>query len=180
MVFTVSLLGFAYIFTGPEWLTIIHGMLLGGLFVVALAGTLVGLSALRPGLLTPEGRVRLERALQATAGLALVAGWAVVLVGTLVIDPLFHGGSAPPAHFLESYSGTVRWVTWAMPAKENLAWMSVILATATAMPLLTRSESMFTPTRARTVVLVLLSVALVFAGVAALLGVFLNKVGPIV
>ncbi len=110
----------------------------------------------------------------------MVTGWATVLMGTLVVDPFFHGGADPPAHILESYGGTVRWVTWAMPGKENLAWMSVILATVVAVALWRHASELLDDSWARRLVLATLALAFVFASVAGLLGALLAKVGPIV
>jgi len=111
---------------------------------------------------------------------AVVAGWLTVLLGTFVVDPYFHGGQDPPAHVLESYGGTIRWVTWAMPAKENLAWMSVIFATVAVAAVFVLGDRLLARSPTRTMVLAFLVLAFAFAGLAGLLGAGLAKVGPIV
>jgi len=169
-----------FIFTTHGWIVIGHGIVLGGLFVAALAATLAALLLYRPGLLTEAGRPRVAFGLRAAGLTAVVAGWATVLLGTLVVDPYFHGGNDPPAHVLESYGGTVRWVTWAMPAKENLAWMSVILVSVAVAAVFVLGERLLTRSPVRTLVLAFLALAFAFAGLAALLGAGLAKVGPIV
>lgn len=155
-------------------------MLLGGLFIAALALTTVALFTLRPEQLTPRGRVTRIRQLKVAALVSTMAGWAVVLIGTFSVDPLFHGGNDPPAHILESYSGTVRWVTWVMPGKENLGWMSAILVTAATAVVLTQAETLLLGKRTRSLLLIMLALALGFAALAGLLGALLAKVGPIV
>jgi len=170
----------AYIFTTHGWLVIVHGIVLGGLFIAALAATFAALFSFRQDLLTGEGCVRRIRTLKLLGGASLVAGWAAVLLGTFVIDPYFHGGNDPPAHVLESFSGTIRWVTWAMPAKENLAWMSVLLTSAAVVALFSRPQLLLARGWARRLVLAFLGLALLFAGLAGLLGAGLAKVGPIV
>jgi hypothetical protein len=170
----------AFLFTTHGWYVIIHGILLGGLFLASLAGAYVALLAFRPAWLTGEGRRRLLLTAKAVSLFAAAAGWATVLMGTFVVDPLFHGGQDPPAHILESYSGTVRWVTWAMPGKEDLALMAVLLASAATVAVLSLGERLAEPSWTRRLTLAFFGLALVFAGGAALLGAFLSKVGPIV
>ncbi|HMK93266.1 MAG TPA: hypothetical protein VK576_09730 [Thermoleophilia bacterium] len=169
-----------FIFTTHGWIVIGHGIVLGGLFIAALAATLAALLLYRPALLTEAGRLRLAFGLKAAGLTAVVAGWATVLLGTFVVDPYFHGGNDPPAHILESYGGTVRWVTWAMPAKENLAWMSVIFATVAVVAVFVLGDRLLARSPTRTLVLAFLGLAFAFAGVAGLLGAGLAKVGPIV
>ena len=168
------------LFTLHGWVVIGHGIVLGGLFIAALAATLAALLFYRPALLTEAGRLRLAVGLKAAGLTAIVAGWLAVLLGTFVVDPYFHGGSDSPAHILESYGGTVRWVTWAMPAKENLAWMSAILASVAVIALFVCGERLLQRSPARTLVLAFLILGLAFAGLAGLLGAGLAKVGPIV
>jgi hypothetical protein len=62
--------------TSREWWTVIHGMILGAIFLLAFAGGLAGLWSLRPGLLTTAG-VR-ERMRRLYVGLWVMAGaaWA--------------------------------------------------------------------------------------------------------
>jgi hypothetical protein len=170
----------ALLFTTHGWFVVVHGMLFGGLFLASLAGAFVALLAFRPDWLTIEGRRRLSQTAKAVSVLAAAAGWATVLMGAFTVDPLFHGGQDPPAHILESYSGTMRWVTWAMPGKEDLALMSILLASAAAVAVLSRGERLAEPGWTRRVTLTFFGLAFVFASTAALLGAFLAKVGPIV
>jgi hypothetical protein len=74
----------------------------------------------------------------------------------------------------------MRWVTWAMPGKEDLALMSILLASAAAVAVLSRGERLAEPGWTRRVTLTFFGLAFVFASTAALLGAFLAKVGPIV
>lgn len=169
-----------FIFTGHGWLVIVHGFGLGVPFVAVLALTFVALHTGRPELLTPLGLAHRLRTLRRCALAGVALGWATVVVGAFFVDPLFHGGNDPPAHILESFSGTVRWVTWAMPGKENLALMAAILTTVVAIALLTQPERLVVAGRPRRLMMTFLGLALVFAALAGLLGSGLAKVGPIV
>jgi hypothetical protein len=169
-----------FIFSIHGWVVIVHGIVLGGLFVAALAATLAALLVYRAEILTAAGQVRCLRLLKSAGVASLAAGWATVLLGTFVVDPYFHGGNDPPAHILESYSGTLRWVTWAMPGKEDAALMSVILTSVAVVAILAMGPGLLERGPARTLLAWFLAVALSLAGMAALLGAGLAKVGPIV
>jgi hypothetical protein len=65
--------------------TVIHGLVLGTLFLLAFAGGLAGLWSLRPGLLTTAGiRERLQRLYVGVWAMAVVA-WLTVITGTWIV-----------------------------------------------------------------------------------------------
>jgi hypothetical protein len=70
-----------------ETWTLIHGLVIGSLFLLAFAGGLAGPWSLRPQLVTNAGlRERLIRLRVGTTVMALMA-WATVLTGTWVVYP---------------------------------------------------------------------------------------------
>ena len=75
--------------------TVIHGLILGTLFLLAFAGGLAGLWSLRPGLLTAAGiRERMSRLYIGMWAMALVA-WATVITGTWIVYPWYRVKLAP-------------------------------------------------------------------------------------
>ncbi|HDL42016.1 MAG TPA: hypothetical protein ENG98_03255, partial [Actinobacteria bacterium] len=81
--------------TGREIWTVIHGLILGTLFLLAFAGGLAGLWSLRPGLLTTEGiRERMKR-LYIGAWVMAAAAWAAVISGTWIVYPWYRVKLAP-------------------------------------------------------------------------------------
>ena len=90
--------------TSREIWTLIHGMGLGAVFLLAFAGGLAGLYSLRPELLTVTGmRERLTRLVAGTWLMALAA-WGTVIhavcLGTacLVAAGRSTGGAVSPRH----------------------------------------------------------------------------------
>jgi hypothetical protein len=75
--------------TSRETWTLIHGLILGSLFLLAFAGGLAGLYSFRSELVTPEGiKERLLRLQIGVTGMALLA-WATVITGTWVVYPWY-------------------------------------------------------------------------------------------
>ena len=75
--------------------TVLHGLILGTLFLLAFAGGLAGLYSLRERLLTSEGvQERMPRLLIGTWVMAIVA-WLTVLTGTFIAYPWYR--AKPPA-----------------------------------------------------------------------------------
>ena len=134
--------------------TVIHGLILGTLFLLAFAGGLAGLWGLRPGLLTAAGiRERMSRLYIGMWAMALVA-WATVITGTWIVYPWYWVKLAPvgedafagcagatiptdtcsPRDFLKSnVSGeTEWWHAFGMEWKEHISRASPILATTAA------------------------------------------------
>src|SRR5947209_6299052 len=86
--------------TDRELWTVIHGMGLGALFLLAFAGGLAGLWSLRPEFMTVGGlRERIPRLEIGTAVMAVVA-WATVLIGTYVVYPWYRDAAATSAKSL--------------------------------------------------------------------------------
>jgi hypothetical protein len=78
-----------------ETWTVIHGLVLGTLFLIAFAGGLAGLWSLRPGYLTTVGiKERMSRLYFGTWAMALVA-WATVISGTWIVYPWYRVALAP-------------------------------------------------------------------------------------
>ena len=180
--------------------TVIHGLVLGTLFLLAFAGGLAGLWSLRPGLLTTAGvRERLRRLYVGVWAMAVVA-WLTVITGTWIVYPWYRAGlagetyegcadavlpnatSCSPRDFLLSNASgdTEAWHTFGMEWKEHVAWFAPILATAVAFIVTYYGARLIPRAWLRAVVIVMFVAAFGAAVVGGAFGAFLNKVAPII
>jgi hypothetical protein len=182
--------------------TVIHGLILGTLFLLAFAGGLAGLWSLRPGLLTAAGiRERMSRLYIGMWAMALVA-WATVITGTWIVYPWYRVKLAPvgedafagcagatiptdtcsPRDFLKSnVSGeTEWWHAFGMEWKEHISWAAPILATAAAFLVTYYGARLIGRPWLRAAVIVMFVAAFAAAAVGGVFGAFLNKIAPIV
>jgi hypothetical protein len=76
-------------FTSRETWAVIHGLVLGTIFLLAFGGALAGLWSFRTGLITTEGiRERVKR-LYFGLGVMAVTAWATVITGTWIVYPWY-------------------------------------------------------------------------------------------
>jgi len=184
--------------TSRETWTLIHGLILGSLFLLAFAGGLAGLYSFRSELVTPEGiKERLLRLQVGVTGMAVLA-WATVITGTWIVYPWYRealagedgagcagvhvpGDECSPRDFLLSNvtGQTEDWHKFGMEWKEHIAWLSPMLATLAAFlvfyygPVLARNRS------ARLLVLVVFTGGFAAAAIAGLFGALITKAAPI-
>lgn len=187
--------------TREAW-TVIHGLVLGTLFLLAFAGGLAGLWSLRPGLITTTGiRERMKRLYWGTWVMAGVA-WATVITGTWIVYPWYranlsavgddrYAGCAgailpnetcsPREFLLSDVTGqTETWHELGMEWKEHVGWAAPILATAAAFLVTYYGPRLMARPWLRTAVIVMFVAAFGAAVVGGAFGAFLNKVAPIV
>lgn len=185
-----------------ETWTVIHGLILGTLFLLAFGGGLAGLWSLRPGLLTAEGiRERMGRLYFGMWAMALVA-WATVITGSWIVYPWYRVKLAPvgddpfagcagatiptdtcsPRDFLKSnVSGdTETWHSFGMEWKEHISWAAPILATAAAFLVAYYGPRLIGRPWLRAAVIVMFVAAFAAAAVGGVFGAFLNKIAPII
>jgi hypothetical protein len=168
-------------------ITLIHGMLFGAFFLMAIYGLVVELyrSAYveQPSPLTTRG-YSLER-LYLFSMVAL--GWAAVLTGTYIIYPWYR--AVPPAgmtdlalypkYLLKSSATTAGWHDLGMEWKEHIAWIAPIAATMVAYVFTKYRESLREHPQVRKAVLVFALGAWGAAAIAGFFGAMLNKYAPV-
>jgi len=169
-----------------EFWTVIHGMGLGTIFLLAFSGGLAGLWSLRPEWVTVAGiRERLHRLIAGTWIMAIMA-WLTVITGTYTVYPWYR--AKPPSgadltHFPRYYlladPNLAEWHKFGMEWKEHVAWLSPIVATAVAYVVLRYGSKLAYEEKIRQALIILFTIAFVAAGVAGLFGAFINKVAPI-
>lgn len=166
--------------TERETWTVIHGMVLGATFLLAFAGGLAGLWSFRPELVTVAGlRERLPR-LEIGIWVMAVVAWLTVITGTWIVYPWYRDpAKTSPRSQLLADPAKAEWHNFGMEWKEHVAWFAPILATAVAFvvfyygPQLAREQGM------RRMLIVVFVLAFAAAGIAGLIGAFINKVAPI-
>jgi hypothetical protein len=184
--------------TSREIWTLVHGLIIGSLFLLAFAGGLAGLWSFRPELVTPAGiQERLLRLRIGVTSMAVLA-WATVITGTWVVYPWYReslagedaagceGLQAPsdkcsPRDFLLSnVSGdTEDWHKFGMEWKEHIAWISPMLATAAAFLVVYYGADLVRNRTLRILTMVVFVGAFAVAAVAGLFGALITKTAPL-
>jgi hypothetical protein len=173
--------------TVREFWTVIHGMGLGAIFLLAFAGGLAGLYSLRPEWVTVTG-VK-ERVMRLTIGtwVMAVASWLTVVSGTYIVYPWYRAKppegladlTAYPRYLLLSVPNLAAWHTFGMEWKEHVAWFSPILAVAVAFVVWRYGAKLAEMPKLRNALMVLFVLAFAAAGIAGLFGAFITKAAPL-
>jgi hypothetical protein len=184
-----------------EFWTVVHGLVLGTLFLLLFGGALAGLWSLRPGFLTSAGIQERMRRLRIGLWVMAATAWATAITGTWIVYPWYRaalavegsddyarcagavlpGATCSPRDFLKSnVSGdTASWHDFGMEWKEHIAWAAPILATAAAFIVAYYGARLIKRPWLRAATIVMLVGAFAAAAIAGLYGAFLNKVAPI-
>jgi hypothetical protein len=184
--------------TSRETWAVIHGLVLGALFLLAFGGALAGMWSLRPGLVTTKGITERMRRLYVGFGAMAVIAWLTVVTGTWIVYPWYREQLAgagfakcaglelpssvcsPRDFILSNVSGdTQDWHEFGMEWKEHVAWAAPILATSAALLVIYYGPRMIARPWLRMATIVMLVGAFAAAVVAGVFGAFINKVAPI-
>src|SRR5574341_1846996 len=118
----------------------LHGIIFGGLFLLAFAGGLAGLWSLRPEWVTVNGlQERMNRLKVGVTTMAVVA-WVKGITGTWIVYPWYRAKPPEGTEDLTNYPRSLLladpdksdWHKFGMEWKEHVAWISPLLATAVA------------------------------------------------
>lgn len=184
--------------TSRETWAVIHGLVLGTLYLLAFGGALAGLWSLRPGLVTTAGiKERMKRLYLGFAVMAATA-WATVITGTWIVYPWYREKLAgtdlagcegldlpsvacsPREFLLSNVSGeTEEWHHFGMEWKEHVAWAAPLLATSAFLLVLYYGPRLTARKWLRTTVIVMLVGSFLAAVIGGAFGAFINKVAPI-
>lgn len=169
-----------------EGWTIIHGLVVGTVFLVAFAGGVAGLWSLRMELVTIEGiRERMRRLYAGVWGMAIIA-WVTVVTGTYVIYPWYRASPPEgadlieyPRSFLLADPDKDLWHKFGMEWKEHVGWATPILATAVAFVVSYYGPRLARDNKLRWLTMAAFVAAFATAAVAGVFGAFINKAAPI-
>jgi len=173
--------------TNRETWALIHGMVLGALFLLAFGGGFAELWSLKERLLTVEGaKERSPRLVIGTVGMAVVA-WFAVIVGTWIVYPWYRAvpptGTSDftdfPKSLLLASPSTAEWHNFAMEWKEHVAWFAPFLATAVAFAVIYYGVQLVRRDDIRKAALVFFTLAFAAAAIAGLFGALITKAAPV-
>lgn len=166
--------------TSRELWGLIHGLVFGTLFLLAFAGGLAELHALRPSVETTRGISQSSRRIGIGVSSMAVLAWATVITGTWVVYPWYRD-KAPtsPRSALLADRDTELWHSFGMEWKEHVAWLSPIPATAVAFIVVYYGASLARNNRLRRIAMTTFVVAFGTAGIAGLLGALITKAAPV-
>lgn len=174
------------VLTAREFWGLVHGVGLGGLFLLAFAGGLAGLYSLRPEWITVEGMRERIRRLDIGTTLMAVVAWLTVFTGSYIVYPWYRATppegadlSDYPRYFLLDNESLAAWHTFGMEWKEHVAWFAPLLATAVAFIVWRYRDQLSTDVRLRKIAITIFILAFVTAGIAGLFGALITKAAPI-
>jgi len=172
--------------TARESWAVIHGMMLGALFLLAFAGGLAELINLGSEWTTEAGIVKRVRRLIAGTWIMAIVAWLTVITGTYIVYPWYRAKPPEgadltmfPRSFLLSKPDTAGWHNFGMEWKEHVAWFAPILATAVAYMVTRYGTKLAKDEQVRHAIIVLFTIAFLTAAVAGIFGAFINKAAPI-
>ena len=162
--------------TTREFWALIHGLVLGGGFLLAFAGGFASLYSLRPGLVTEAGIAeRTRRLVAGTTAMAAIA-WVTVITGTWIVYPWYREDTpTSPRSELLANPGTADWHKFGMEWKEHIAWIAPMLATAAAFVALYYRKDLINNRTARKIAMGLFVAAFAIAAIAGILGALITK-----
>jgi hypothetical protein len=175
------------LFTERSMWTMVHGIVLGGAALLALAAALFSMYLLR----TAHGQAVLTAAhARAVALLATViagATWLTTLLGTYRVFPPYRATPPEGTTDLTAYPRSLilanpetAWLhAFAMETKEHLPWIAAMLATAVAFAAWRHRPTLLEDVVLRRFATWLLAICFVIVAYVSLLGVFINKVAPL-
>jgi hypothetical protein len=184
--------------TSRETWTVLHGLILGTLYLLAFGGALAGLWSLRSGLITTAGVTERMRRLYLGFGVMAITAWLTVISGTWVVYPWYRENLAdaelsqcsglelpsaacsPRQFLLSNASGeTEEWHHFGMEWKEHVAWAAPFLATSAFLLVLHYGPRLIARPWLRMTVIVMIVGGFAAAVVGGAFGAFINKIAPI-
>jgi hypothetical protein len=180
-------------FTDRELWAVIHGLVLGTLFLLSFGGGLAGLYSFKARYLTEDGLAeRTPRLLVGSVGMAVVA-WLTVITGTFIVYPWYRAAPptelAPytdqsvlgdfPRYWLLASERTAEWHKLGMEWKEHVAWIAPFLATAVAFAVIYYGAQLVRRGEIRRAAIIFFTLAFIAAGVAGMFGAFITKAAPV-
>jgi hypothetical protein len=166
--------------TTREIWALVHGMLIGGPFLLAFTGGLVALAGLRSEYLTAEGINDRVKQLRIGSTVMAVMAWAIVSIGVWVLLPWYREDTPEsPRSVLLSDPDTRQWHEFADVWKTHVALMAPVLATAAAALVVYYGRTLARDRTARNVVLALLLAAFAVSSLAALIGSLVTRAAPL-
>lgn len=168
--------------TQRELVTLLHGALFGGFFVMAIFGAL----AILVGKGSPDVVPAEPRWQKIYLTVTVATGWVAVLTGAYIVYPWYRA-IAPagadlalyPKLLLTSSPRTAGWHNFGMEWKEHVAWIAPMAITMVAAVVLKHRAVWNADRQVRRAVLGFAAVALLAATIAGGWGMLINKAAPV-
>jgi hypothetical protein len=175
------------LFSYDSILTMFHGLGSGGGALLTLFAALFALWTMRTDGTVDAGVERRSRNLRWLIVLATLLVWGAVIGGTYLVFPPYRATppegltdlGAYPRSFLQSDPDTTWLHSFAMETKEHVPWIAAMLATAVAFVAARYKSLLLSDRRINRMATIGVTICLVLAACAALLGTFVNKVAPL-
>lgn len=174
------------LFSSRSIWTMVHGIVLGGGGLLAVAVALFAMIAMRT---TPPGEAAAaqSRYLAWVLGGASVLLWAAVLAGTYISFPDYRATppegltdlSAYPRAMIRSKPGTAWLHSFAMECKEHMPWIAAMLTTGVAFVAARYREQLMNDRKLHRIAVGLLTLTLMLVAGVSLFGILINKVAPL-
>jgi len=179
-------------FTVRESITILHGMVMGGIVLLVFPVVLAGLWCLRPEWITSEGSKKHLCFIKVGTWIISIFSWLTVIIGSYFPYAWYRlkppGGAhltsgldltKYPAAYLLGHPNLTAWEEVAMEWKEHAGWIVPILATTVAFLVMYYNSRLFEQPKLRNALFTLLSIAFVVAVMCGLLGALITKIAPV-
>ena len=165
--------------TMEGWWTVLHGFVLGLVFLLAFAGALMNLGTLRHEWTPPE-LAQVLRRLKIRVWAVAVSAWLMVITGTYISYVPYRASSpASPKSKLLAVHDLAALHTFAMEWKEHVAWAAPILATALGFIVTYYGAELAARNDLRRAAMVLLVLSFVASVIGGVLGFLIYKAVPI-
>lgn len=172
--------------TSREIYGLIHGIILGAVFLFSYGASMVWLMSYKDEFLSEKGRIVRNKRMVPVIWILTIACWLTVISGTFITYPWYRAVPADgaelanfPQAFLASSPHSAGWHSYGMEWKEHIAWLSPFILTAVAYIATMYGEVIAKNNFLRKALMLLLTLAFASAGVAALLGALITKKAPI-
>ena len=175
------------LFSYRSILTMLHGLGAGGGALLALFAALFALWTMRTDGAVDPVVERRSRNVKWLVVLAAALLWGAVLGGTYLVFPPYRATppegltdlTAYPRSLLQSDPETTWLHSFAMEIKEHVPWIAAMLATAVAFVGVRYKWLLLSDRGINRMATIAVTICLVLAACAAVLGVFVNKVAPL-
>jgi hypothetical protein len=165
----------------------IHGMLIGGFFVMAIFGVVVELVRSAYVKQLSELTVRGDSLKRLYLIFTAVLGWAAVFLGAYIVYPWYRAVppdgvsslAGYPQRLLLASPGTSGWHKLGMEWKEHVGWLAPIAMTMVAYVLTKHRLALNKYPQIRSAVLVFALVALLAGGIAGFFGAMIDNHAPV-
>lgn len=175
------------LFSDRSLWTMIHGIVLGGGGLLALAAALFSLYLLRPHPSDSGSLADRSGPIAWLTGFTATMLWLATLVGTYLVFPPYRASPPEGATDLTAFprasilaDPTTAWLhRFAMESKEHLPFIASMLATGVAFVAWRYRRRLLENEPLRRIGAALLAISFVLVAYISLLGVFVNKVAPL-